>query len=100
MYDTERHEITQQIREQAAAIVVLSSGEPDIPEPQHLGDLDSFSIVQLILSLEDYFLVPLLEEIHTFEGRTFEDLAEFVVVRIARREDEVIDHAEEQVPAT
>ena len=68
-------EINEQIRQRATAVLMLTSGEPDVEEPNDLGDLDSFSVVQLILSLEDYYQVPLLEDMPTFEGKTFEEPA-------------------------
>jgi acyl carrier protein len=81
-----RQEINEQVRQRATAVLMLTSGDPEVEEPNDLGDLDSFSVVQLILSLEDYYQVPLLEDMPTFEGKTFEDLTEFVIARIDRQE--------------
>ncbi|MBP2473514.1 acyl carrier protein [Crossiella equi] len=74
-------DVTEQIRQQATAILLLSTGECEA-EPADLGDLDSFSVVQLILSLEDCFQVSLLEEMPAFEGRSFAELAEFLLARV------------------
>jgi hypothetical protein len=46
-----------------------------------LSDLDSFTIVETMLTLEDRFGVPLLVEIGEFTGTTFAELADFIVVR-------------------
>ncbi|MDG4827780.1 hypothetical protein O7627_00490 [Solwaraspora sp. WMMD1047] len=81
-----RQEINEQVRQRATAVLMLTSGDPEVEEPNDLGDLDSFSVVQLILSLEDYYQVSLLEDMPTFEGKTFEDLTEFVIERIDRQE--------------
>ena len=81
-----RQEINEQVRQRATAVLMLTSGDPEVEEPNDLGDLDSFSVVQLILSLEDYYQVSLLEDMPTFEGKTFEDLTEFIIERIDRQE--------------
>lgn len=88
MYQAEsvRDDITEEIRQRATAVLMLTTGEPDIDEPEHLGDLDSFTVVQLILSLEDHYQLQLLEDMPTFAGKTFEDLADFVMERIDRQE--------------
>nr|MDT0661784.1 hypothetical protein [Micromonospora sp. DSM 115978] len=89
-----RREINEQVRQRAIAVLMLTSGDPEVEEPNDLGDLDSFSVVQLILSLEDYYQVPLLEDMPTFEGKTFTDLTEFVIERIERQEAEAAAKAQ------
>lgn len=44
-----------------------------------LNDLDSFSFVELVTALEDSLGLRLLDEINSFEGNTFQDLAEFIM---------------------
>lgn len=76
-------DVVDMVRVQAAGIVMLSSEEIAVPEPQDLTSLDSFSVVQLLLGLEDYYHVELLEELATFRGRTFEELAELVLAQLS-----------------
>lgn len=49
----------------------------------HLSDLDSFVVVQLVLNLEAQFDVAILEDLHGFAGKDFDELAAFVVSSIA-----------------
>ena len=49
-----------------------------------LADLDSFSFVQLVLSLEAEFDVELLEELGDFRGENFDDVADFVTGQVER----------------
>lgn len=44
-----------------------------------LSDLDSFTIVEMLVALEDTFGVSLLQEMGAFTGGTFGELADFVV---------------------
>ena len=44
-----------------------------------LSDLDSFTIVEMLVALEDTFGVSLLQDMGAFTGGTFADLADFVV---------------------
>ncbi|WP_164414857.1 hypothetical protein [Streptomyces salinarius] len=53
--------------------------QPDVPEPKELRDLDSFSIVQVMLEIENELDMRLLEELEGFEGTTFREIAEHVV---------------------
>lgn len=84
MSTVDREDLVTQIRVQAYTVVVFSANEPqfDLPEPQSMEDLDSFSVVQLVLALEDHYSAMLLEEITSFKGKTFEDLADFIAPRI------------------
>ena len=84
MAATDRNEILTQIRTQAATVLMFTSNEPqlDLPEPQEMSDLDSFSIVQLLLALEDVYNVSLLEDMADFSGESFEELTEFIANNI------------------
>ncbi|EIE98981.1 hypothetical protein [Saccharomonospora glauca] len=57
--------------------------QPGVPQPEQLSDLDSFSVVQVLLELEKSTELMLLEELGSFRGSTFEELAENIV-EIAR----------------
>jgi acyl carrier protein len=74
-------EITEVVRETARTIC---AEQPDVPEPQELRDLDSFSMVQVLLELENSLNMKLLEQMETFDGETFRDLGEFIVRIIYR----------------
>ncbi|MFI0979450.1 hypothetical protein ACH4SP_20930 [Streptomyces sp. NPDC021093] len=76
-------EFTELIRRTAATIC---AEQPDIPEPEELRDLDSFSMVQVVLDLENSLDVKVLEELEGFDGRTFRELAE-LVEELAERKD-------------
>jgi acyl carrier protein len=80
----DRDELVTQIRVQAMTIMMFTASEPEaeLPEPRGLTDLDSFSIVQLVLSLEEIYDVQLLEEMPNFYGETFEELADLVAQHI------------------
>ncbi|MFC4534472.1 hypothetical protein [Sphaerisporangium dianthi] len=52
---------------------------PDLPEEIELTDLDSFTMVQLILNLEDKLGIVVLEKVPEFQGKTFDELADFIV---------------------
>ena len=56
----------------------ICADQPDVPEPKSLGDLDSFSFVQVILELENITGNKILERLEHFKGDTFEDLAAFI----------------------
>jgi acyl carrier protein len=61
------------------AAKMICAEQPDVPEPETVRDLDSFSFVQVILEIENYYDIKLLENLGDFSGETFDDLAEFVV---------------------
>lgn len=46
-----------------------------------LSDLDSFSVVEIIVTLEDRIGISLLAELDQFSGTTIDDFAEFVADR-------------------
>lgn len=68
-------EFTEVIRRTA---VTICSEQPDVPEPEELGDLDSFSMVQVLLDLENELGMKVLEELEGFDGRTFREVAEHI----------------------
>ncbi|KUL55240.1 hypothetical protein ADL22_01310 [Streptomyces sp. NRRL F-4489] len=68
-------EFTEVIRRTAATIC---AEQPDVPEPEELRDLDSFSMVQVLLDLENELEMKVLEELEGFEGRTFREIAEHI----------------------
>ncbi|WP_204021241.1 phosphopantetheine-binding protein [Sinosporangium siamense] len=70
--------------EEMAANEMLDLG--DIPELTDLGGLDSFSYVLLVLALEDKYGIPLLDEMAAFSGKTFAELADFIVERLPKQE--------------
>ncbi|WP_067974837.1 hypothetical protein [Nocardiopsis trehalosi] len=90
MSAVDREELLSQIKVQAYTVVMFSSNEPqfDLPEPEGMADLDSFSVVQLLLALEDSYDVTLLEDFASFGGTSFEDLADFIAPRIEAKEKE------------
>ncbi len=49
-----------------------------------LSDVDSFTVVEMVLALEDRLGIPLLAQLGEFAGTTFGEFAEFVVSRAAR----------------
>jgi acyl carrier protein len=58
---------------------LICAEQPDVPEPQSLADLDSFSMVQVLLELENELSMTLLDRFEGFAGESFRDLAEFIV---------------------
>ena len=68
---------------------LICAEQPDVPEPQTLHDLDSFSMVQILLELENTTGMKLLEKFEDFkEGETFRDLATFIVGLAAEGDEE------------
>ncbi|MFJ9641457.1 hypothetical protein [Streptomyces sp. NPDC101178] len=49
------------------------------PDEVKLGDLDSFTLIQLLLHIEDAFDIVVLEELHNFRGGGFDEFSGFVV---------------------
>ncbi|GAA1439535.1 hypothetical protein [Nocardiopsis tropica] len=84
MAAVDQSEILAQIKVQAMTVLMFTSNEPqfDLPEPSQMSDLDSFSIVQLVLALEDVYNVSILEDMSEFSGESFEDLTLFIAERI------------------
>ncbi|MBB6421370.1 hypothetical protein [Streptomyces sp. AK010] len=76
--------LEETVRETA---IKICAEQPDVPEPANLADLDSFSMVQVLLELENILDRKILERLEEFEGKSFRDLAEFIARLLA--EDEV-----------
>lgn len=57
----------------------ICAEQPDVPQATNLRDLDSFSMVQVLLELENNLDMKLLENMERFEGESYRDLAEFIV---------------------
>jgi acyl carrier protein len=66
---------------------MICAEQPDVPEPEDLRSLDSFSLVQILLELENSLKMKLLERVEDFEGESFRDLAEYIV-RLAYQDEE------------
>ncbi|MET9247284.1 hypothetical protein [Nonomuraea sp. NPDC003709] len=66
-------------------LLILATAEayreelPDLPDQIELTDLDSFTLVQLILNIEDSLGIVVLEKVPEFKGETFLELAGFLV---------------------
>jgi hypothetical protein len=59
---------------------VICAEQPDMPEPQSLADMDSFSVVQTLLEVENSTGRKLLEKFENFSyGEEFRDLAAHIV---------------------
>jgi len=70
---------------------MICAEQPDMPEPESLRDMDSFSVVQVLLEIENTTERKLLEKIDNFiDGEEFRDLAEYLV-KIMNEEDEPQD---------
>lgn len=72
-----------------------STGEACEALQPKLADLDSFTFIQLVLSLEAAYSLDLLEDLGDFSGTNFDDVATFVTERIERGER---THADVQAP--
>ncbi|MEV4013015.1 hypothetical protein AB0J35_21155 [Nonomuraea angiospora] len=72
----DKAQLTELVRETAR---MICAEQPDMPEPQNLKDLDSFSFVQVALELENSLNIKILEKLENFKGEQFEDLAAFIV---------------------
>lgn len=66
---------------------LICDEQPDVPQPESLTDMDSFSLVQVLLELENTTDMKLLERLEDFQGESFRDLAEFIV-RLAQADSE------------
>jgi hypothetical protein len=67
---------------------MICAEQPDMPEPESLRDMDSFSVVQVLLEIENTTDRKLLEKIDNFiDGEEFRDLAEYLV-KIMNEPDE------------
>lgn len=96
MSEVDRDELVAQIRTQAMSVLMFTYSDPqlELPEPKDMNDLGSFAVVQLVLLLEDTYDVLLMEDMPSFAGSSFEDLADFVAVRIeAGRKAQEVEEA-------
>lgn len=88
---TQKNDVRERIEREALKIALLNTADlaipeltdlGEIPDPSELGNLDSFSIILLILALEDAYAIPLLEDMGTFGGKDFDDMADFIIDRL------------------
>jgi hypothetical protein len=74
---TDVDEVEELVRSTAKTIC---AEQPDMPEPQSLSDMDSFSVVQMLLEIENTSGRKLLEKFESYAyGEEFRDLAEHIV---------------------
>jgi hypothetical protein len=78
-----------QVEEMVRTIAAqICAEQPDMPEPGSLQDLDSFSMVQVLLEIENTTGHKILEKFETYEeGGEFRDLATFLVRAFAEDGD-------------
>lgn len=86
MYDDDRAAQTDLTDVQSVEELVRTTAkeicaeQPDMDEPQSLADMDSFSVVQMLLEIENVTGRKLLEKFEEFSyGEEFKDLAEHIV---------------------
>nr|AXL06657.1 hypothetical protein [uncultured bacterium] len=77
----DKNDVTETV---AAAARMICAEQPDVPEPASIADLDSFSMVQIVLELENIYHVRLLELIEEFDGAEFSELADVIMKCVAR----------------
>ncbi|MFG1641375.1 hypothetical protein ACGFMK_13910 [Amycolatopsis sp. NPDC049252] len=94
-------DVEEMVREIAR---MICAEQPDMPEPESLRDLDSFSVVQVLLEVENTTDRKLLEKFEDFtEGEEFRDLAAYIVKIVAEEDAAPADAdaaAETPAPAT
>ncbi|GAA4542194.1 hypothetical protein [Amycolatopsis samaneae] len=77
-------DVEEMVREIAR---MICAEQPDMPEPESLRDLDSFSVVQVLLEVENTTDRKLLEKFEDFtEGEEFRDLAAYIVKVVAEED--------------
>jgi acyl carrier protein len=86
MYDDDRaapvdltdvHSVEELVRRTA---IEICAEQPDMDEPKSLADMDSFSVVQMLLEIENVTGRKLLEKFEDFSyGEEFADLAAHIV---------------------
>jgi hypothetical protein len=60
--------------------LTICAEQPDMPEPKSLSDMDSFSVVQMLLEIENVSGRKLLEKFEDYSyGEDFHDLADHIV---------------------
>lgn len=84
---TERSELWNEVRThittEARVLTHIQAGntQDKVPEPS-FDEMDSFTFIQLILSLESNYEVDLLEGLGDYSGTTFDDVADFVTEHV------------------
>jgi acyl carrier protein len=73
------HEFVHTQIKQVVADVRSRDKAQDEDEPVELAGLDSLTLVEVFAELEEVLRVPLLSRIATFDGETFDELAQFIV---------------------
>ena len=74
---TDVDKVEELVRETAKTIC---AEQPDMPEPESMSDMDSFSVVQMLLEIENVSGRKLLEKFEDYSyGEEFRDLAEHIV---------------------
>ncbi|WP_179956973.1 hypothetical protein [Amycolatopsis anabasis] len=68
---------------------MICAEQPDVPEPETVKDLDSFSFVQVILEVENEYNIKILENLDEFSGESFDDLADFILKQDTTAADKV-----------
>jgi len=76
--------VAEALSDLAELIKITATGicdeHPDVPEPHHMLDMDSFSIVHVLLELDNSLDMELLENMEEHRGETFENLASFIMI--------------------
>lgn len=89
-------EVEEVVRNTASTIC---AEQPDVPQPTNLRELDSFSMVQVLLELENSMSMKLLEKMDQFEGESFRDLASFILIVSAEQDEEDKRAGDSSAPA-
>ena len=94
---TDVDEVEKLVREIA---LMICEEQPDMPEPESLTDLDSFSVVQVLLEVENTTGRKLLEKFEDFtEGEEFRDLAAYIVKIVAEEDADIAAGIDPDAPA-
>jgi hypothetical protein len=79
--------------------VMICAEQPDVPQPENLADMDSFSMVQVLLELENVLGRKLLERMEEFRGESFRDLAGFIARLKSEENADAVEETQGQTPA-
>ncbi|MET0234370.1 MAG: hypothetical protein ABW224_07010 [Kibdelosporangium sp.] len=91
-------EVEKLVREIAR---VICDEQPDMPEPQSLADMDSFSVVQMLLQIENATGRKLLEKFESYSyGEEFRDLATHIVAIVIWENEHPNGEEDEAAEAT